>query len=399
MSDDYLFQMDSELENTVIEFCKKHKKGIAGRAEIPKDIPMDVQKLAYDTVHAEEYGIDIKQSFMYNPVKTLCSIYLLDDNARRFKPEHDCSICDNIMCKKRKHDTVLLSVHTGDEERIIHVKKSESVLNALQRHDIFLPAICAGRGTCGKCKVKVLDGIVDAVDAEKEYFTSEELKAGWRLACCLRPTSGCAIEIETKEDEIYVVSESKGTTVKERLEDAKELAIAVDIGTTTIAMQLVDSVSGGVVETYTTINKQRAFGADVISRIDASNNGSRQALRKSIQNDLLEGYQALTKNGSVHINKMNIGANSTMVHLLLGYPCDTLGVFPFKPYNINTVKVSSKSLLSDEIEIPCLHRMWELKSTKMHTSSWHRISEAMLAEILLLGCMRWASRRRIRYLC
>ena len=68
----------------------------------------------------------------------------------------------------------------------------------------------------------------------------------------------------------------------------KELAIAVDIGTTTIAMQLIDQVSGGVVETFTTINKQRAFGADVISRIDASNNGKKQALRKSIQNDLLE---------------------------------------------------------------------------------------------------------------
>lgn len=350
MSDDFLFQMDSELESTVIEFCKNHKKGIVGRAEIPKDMPMDVQRLAYDTVHAEKYGIEIKESFMYNPVKTLCSIYLLDDNAKRFKPEHDCSICDNITCKKRKFDTVLLSVHMGDEERIIHVKKSESVLNALQRHNIFLPAICAGRGICGKCKVRVLDGIVDAVDAEKEYFTGEELEAGWRLACCLRLTSNCTIEIENKEDEIYVVSESKGETEKKSLEDAKELAIAVDIGTTTIAMQLIDQVSGGVVETFTTINKQRAFGADVISRIDASNNGKKQALRKSIQNDLLEGYQTLTKNGSVHINKMNIGANSTMVHLLMGYSCETLGVFPFKPYNIGTIKINSKSLLSEEIE-------------------------------------------------
>ena len=54
----------------------------------------------------------------------------------------------------------------------------------------------------------------------------------------LRLTSNCTIEIENKEDEIYVVSESKGETEKKSLEDAKELAIAVDIGTTTIAMQL-----------------------------------------------------------------------------------------------------------------------------------------------------------------
>ena len=39
----------------------------------------------------------------------------------------------------------------------------------------------------------------------------------------------------------------------------KNMAIAVDIGTTTIAMQLIDQVSGGVVETFTTINKAKSL--------------------------------------------------------------------------------------------------------------------------------------------
>lgn len=349
MSDDYLFQMDGQLEHSVIELSKKNKKGIVGRAEIPKDLPMSVQKDAYDAVDAGNYGIGIKPSFMYDPVKTLCSIYLLDENTKRFQPEHDCSRCDNVTCKRRKRDMVLVTVRTKDEERIIYAKQEETILATLQRHDIFLPAICAGRGTCGKCKVKVVEGSFEPVPSEVKYFSEEELAEGWRLACCMHPTGNCTIAIENKEEEIYVVAENKDSESEKELQNDMKLAIAVDIGTTTIAMQLVDQISGSVVDTYTAINKQRAFGADVISRIDASNNGKKEALRKSIQNDLVEGYETLTKAGTIAIERMIIGANSTMVHLLMGYSCETLGVFPFEPFNIDTIHTTADELLSESI--------------------------------------------------
>ena len=67
-----------------------------------------------------------------------------------------------------------------------------------------------------------------------------------------------------------------------------ELGIAIDIGTTTIALSLVDLDSRNIINTYTSLNHQRKFGADVIARIKASNDGNGEALRSVIQKDLLK---------------------------------------------------------------------------------------------------------------
>lgn len=45
---------------------------------------------------------------------------------------------------------------------------------------------------------------------------------------------------------------------------------------------------------------------------------------------------------------MIIGANTTMVHLLMGYSCKTLGVFPFTPVNIDTIHTTYKELFEQE---------------------------------------------------
>ena len=80
IADNYLFQMDTAMEQTVIDMCRKQGKGIIRRIEAPQDIPMSIQKRAYDATGAEQEGIGIKPSFMYDPVKTVCQIYLLDDD-------------------------------------------------------------------------------------------------------------------------------------------------------------------------------------------------------------------------------------------------------------------------------------------------------------------------------
>lgn len=70
----------------------------------------------------------------------------------------------------------------------------------------------------------------------------------------------------------------KGIDVSENL----EYGIAVDIGTTTIAMELIELETGKIADVYTSINKQRSYGADVISRMNASNQGKGKELQKII---------------------------------------------------------------------------------------------------------------------
>ena len=346
IADNYLFQMDTAMEQTVVDMCRKKGKGIVRRVEAPQDIPMSIQKRAYDAVGAEREGIGIKSSFMYDPVKTVCQVYLLDDDTSHYHPEHDCSRCGNLTCKNRRIPFVTVKVRIGEKEKQIQAKKSESLLEAFQKQDIFLPAVCAGRGSCGKCRVRFLEGAVEPGEADRKVFTEEELKQGWRLACRAYPEQECTILLDNAESDFYVLADAEEGTEK-KLPDGRNYGIAADIGTTTIAMQLVDLSDGKTADVYTAINRQRAYGADVISRIDASNNGKREELRNSIRQDLLKGVEKLTEGSRLKISRMVIGANTTMVHLLMGYSCETLGVYPFEPVNIDTIHISYRELLGD----------------------------------------------------
>ena len=79
IADDYLFQMDSEIQKIVVQMCREKKRGIARRLEAPQDVPMDIQKKAFEVTNAEkEMGLKIKESYMLDPVKSVCQVYLLE---------------------------------------------------------------------------------------------------------------------------------------------------------------------------------------------------------------------------------------------------------------------------------------------------------------------------------
>lgn len=110
-------------------------------------------------------------------------------------------------------------------------------------------------------------------------------------------------------------------------------AVCIDIGTTTVAMEYI--TDGGVKKSYKTLNPQRRFGADVLSRIEAANRGRENELNSMIHFALKKGISEVTD--GVSPDKIIIAGNTTMVHLLMNYPCDTLGGYPFKSEHLNTV--------------------------------------------------------------
>ena len=83
--------------------------------------------------------------------------------------------------------------------------------------------------------------------------------------------------------------------------------------------------------------RDRAYGADVISRIKASSEGKREELKKSIREDLTQGIRHLVEGSKIDkglVKEIAIAGNTTMGHLLMGYDCQGLGVYPFTPVNI-----------------------------------------------------------------
>lgn len=130
------------------------------------------------------------------------------------------------------------------------------------------------------------------------------------------------------------------------------LLVATDIGTTTIVMQLRSMETGEVLDTFRCVNPQRKYGADVLSRIQAAEEmpGAAETMQKEVLAVLERGLEQFgstdesvtpgKKGGNSLIHGMVIAANTTMVHLLMGYPVDTLGKAPFTSEYLKEIRTT-----------------------------------------------------------
>jgi len=114
---------------------------------------------------------------------------------------------------------------------------------------------------------------------------------------------------------------------------------AVDIGTTTVSLYLVDLLTGEVVTKAAEYNGQIKRGEDVISRIIFAGStkasgkngglGELQSLVVDTINELLERAARRAKISPSEIYKMTVAGNSTMIHLVLGLPPSSIRLEPF----------------------------------------------------------------------
>ena len=111
--------------------------------------------------------------------------------------------------------------------------------------------------------------------------------------------------------------------------------VAIDIGTTTVAVQLVDLCDGQVVSSRTSYNSQISRGADVISRIDYARNSTRLLELRSLiletLNGLIEGVAADMGLHREEVRAAFIAGNTTMIHLLLALPPRYIREAPYVP--------------------------------------------------------------------
>lgn len=252
-----------------------------------------------------------------------------------------------------------------------------TLMSTLLKNGLISGSFCGGRGDCGRCKIQYIKGAAMPTPLERSVMEPEELRQGYRLACLSRPKSDCVIRLAlVKEKKVSIVSEMIDLSVNnDRISQQKKCAenrkaddmesgegksghyvVAVDLGTTTIAMQLCDVLTGAAADTYCEMNPQRSYGADVLSRIQASCEGHKEALQKMVWDVLERGMakfadtlaqqrkqQNITRdietNDAEKINCMCIAGNTTMEHLLLGYDAGCLGVSPFTPVEIGLQEI------------------------------------------------------------
>ncbi|MBR0382268.1 MAG: DUF4445 domain-containing protein [Eubacterium sp.] len=221
--------------------------------------------------------------------------------------------------------------------RITIKDHKETLLDALRREGYSVRADCGGRGNCGKCKVRILEP--GAGPERKEEACS------WQQACRVRGKGTYQVGIPAyTEDEIrpaVLSPENTADLPRDRT------ALAVDIGTTTIAAALTDTDSGRVIKTASCMNSQRSYGSDVLSRIDAANRGLGEELRNLMMEDLDLLCRQLGPGQSVEALSIPvfISGNTTMEHLLQGLSCRNLGHWPFRPEDISLHSYKNMTIL------------------------------------------------------
>lgn len=122
--------------------------------------------------------------------------------------------------------------------------------------------------------------------------------------------------------------------------------LAADIGTTTVVVSLVSLRDGRELGSASAVNPQKDWGLDVISRIDcaATTADGLEGMRRAVTQCLSGLTDQLCRDHGIarqRIYEMVVGANATMVHLLLGVNPRSLGRAPFSPVFRRGVTVSA----------------------------------------------------------
>ena len=208
---------------------------------------------------------------------------------------------------------------------------------------------CGGHGRCGKCKV-IAHGTLSALtENEKKHLTPEEIENGVRLACVTSALGACEIYTLEQSEKTQIVT--GGTSVITELAPAfSDYGVAIDIGTTTLAARLYDA-RGSVLAEASRLNPQIEWGADVISRIEASLAGKAKELAAAIRralDEIISELATVAKIDSKLIDAITVTGNTVMLYLLTEESVEPLSHAPFEAKRLfgETVAAGELGLLS-----------------------------------------------------
>jgi uncharacterized 2Fe-2S/4Fe-4S cluster protein (DUF4445 family) len=301
--------------------------------------------------------------------------------------------------------------------RTIDVPHGENLIRAAMEAGVHVNASCGGEGVCGKCRVRIEQGVVEGGISER--LSAEDVAGGYRLACRSTVVGDLVVRIPVESTVDHAVLNMQGTPrraariqevdfeqLKERglflppvekrylelpepnhqdnLADvtrlvsflklnhdehrlvvdlpvirkipevlrasgfrvtatlarpvqegrktriidvqpgdttARNMAVAMDIGTTTVYGQLVDLISGRVLSQHGEFNGQISYGEDVISRmVFAEKPGGLELLNQAVIQTINRIIERLVTKGGVErgeISSITLAGNTTMTQLLL----------------------------------------------------------------------------------
>lgn len=219
----------------------------------------------------------------------------------------------------------------------------ENLLKFLLKNGIYIENPCNGKGTCKKCGA-FLEKLSE--DSDKEN------KTNFVLSCETEIEEDIRVTLEKENEGLSILTEGNLPNFEKNFRDG--YGVSVDIGTTTIALDLVNLKNGDFIS-IGSVNPQKAYGLDVLTRIsyEIENEDGKDNLHKKIIDEINRLTKILTDKWGIKqedIVEFDISANTTMTHYLLGLEAKSLGVFPYKTKFDGTYSIRARELglLSNE---------------------------------------------------
>ena len=110
---------------------------------------------------------------------------------------------------------------TINNDKTLVTDSGSTLLTALATNNVFLSSACGGKGSCGQCRVQVLEGGGEILPTETVHFSRKEMQDHWRLGCQVKVKEDMSIKVaasvlDVKEWECEVISNRNvATFIKE----------------------------------------------------------------------------------------------------------------------------------------------------------------------------------------
>lgn len=284
-------------------------------------------------------------------------------------------------------------IHILSDDNIITANEGKILLDVLRENGYFIEAPCNGMGTCKKCKVKIMDEAGEETVLSCEYKIISDISVEFfdegkaeNLLTSDIDTFDASDSVLTMKTHVFEDSRDTDTSWEDEYEkvfgqisfnvlkntnfskgekhaiylnyeviairdeaDDKIYAAAVDIGTTSVAISVLDITHGKVVERASFVNPQISFGLDVLSRmsaaIDLKENlyKMQEQITKAIEENILKIFKKY-KLDIDSLYEIIFSANSVMMHILMGVDPTSLGIAPYKIVSYFNFEIDAKEI-------------------------------------------------------
>jgi len=160
-----------------------------------------------------------------------------------------------LFAKSKLTPKGTVKININGEKEII-TEPGNSLLMTLSNNSIYLPSACGGSGTCGLCKVQVLNGGGSILPTEVGFFNRRQIIDKWRLGCQVKVKEDLEIKVPesvlgVKQWECEVVSNKNVATF------IKELILKLPDG------EILNFNSGEYIQIYVPENLNIDFSKDI----------------------------------------------------------------------------------------------------------------------------------------